>query len=188
LLAPGERERARLQAVLHLVPERGAAQRPLDPLVELAPHTEHAGSEGDVVVDRLRERICPLEDHPDSPANLDRVDVRAVEILAVVEDLAADLDAGDEVVHAVQAADERALPAARRTDDGGDQVAVDVEVDVLDGGRAAVRDAQTVDVEDDLTALDRRGPLGALSDLDRGHLDRHLRSLAHRIRTWSWFL
>ena len=34
------------------------------------------GREGDVVVDRLRERVRLLEDHPDPAAHLDRIDVR----------------------------------------------------------------------------------------------------------------
>ena len=59
----------------------------LDDLVHVALHAEHARAERDVVVDRLRERVRLLEHHPDPLAHLDRVDVGAVEVLAVVEDL-----------------------------------------------------------------------------------------------------
>ena len=41
--------------------------------------------EGDVVVDRLRERVRLLEDHPDPPPDLDRIDAAAVQVLAVVQ-------------------------------------------------------------------------------------------------------
>ena len=51
---------------------------------------EHARPEGDVVVDRLRERVRLLEDHADPATHLDRVDVGRVEIGAVVEDVALD--------------------------------------------------------------------------------------------------
>ena len=87
LLAARHAEGVRLQPVLHLVPERAAAQRALDDLVHVALHAEHARAEGDVVVDRLRERVRLLEHHPDPLARLHRVHVRAVEVLAVVEDL-----------------------------------------------------------------------------------------------------
>ena len=48
---------------------------------------EHARPEGDVVVDRLRERVRLLEDHADAAPHLDRIDVARVEVLAVVENL-----------------------------------------------------------------------------------------------------
>ena len=51
---------------------------------------EHARAEGDVVVDRLRERVRLLEDHADPAAHLDRVDVGRVQVLAVVEHVALD--------------------------------------------------------------------------------------------------
>ena len=89
LLAAGEAERAVLEPVLDLVPERRSAQRLLDPLVELVLQPEVARRPGDVVVDRLRERVRFLEDHADPPPHLDPVDVAAVEIVAVVEDPAA---------------------------------------------------------------------------------------------------
>ena len=80
LLPAGEAVGARLQPVLHLVPERRLPERPLDALVQVALHAEHARAEGDVVVDRLRERVRLLEHHADALAHLDRVDVGAVEV------------------------------------------------------------------------------------------------------------
>ena len=64
-----------VEAVLDLVPERRAAQGALDHLVDVVLMPEDARAEGDVVVDRLRERVRLLEDHADPLADLDRVDV-----------------------------------------------------------------------------------------------------------------
>ena len=89
LLATGEAEGAVLEPVFDLVPEGGAAQGFLDPLVQAGAHTEVARRPGDVVVDRLREGVRFLEDHADPPPHLDLVDVAAVDVVAVVEDLAA---------------------------------------------------------------------------------------------------
>src|SRR5256885_2163307 len=59
LLAAGKRERAGVQAVFHLVPERGGGERALDDVVELplVAHPADAQAVGDVVVDRLGEGI-----------------------------------------------------------------------------------------------------------------------------------
>ena len=154
LLAAGETERRFLQPVLDLVPERRLVQRPLDALVEAALQAEHARPEGDVVVDRLRKRVRLLEDHPDPAPHLDRVDVARVEILAVVEDLAVDLRAGHEVVHPVEAADQRALAAPARADEGGHGVLEDVDADVPNRDVAAVRDREVADLEDGLAVRD----------------------------------
>src|SRR5205814_8689339 len=80
LLAARERERAALEPVFDLVPERRALERLLDALVEVLFQAEDARSPRDVVVDRLRERVRLLEDHPDPPPYLDCVDVVAVEV------------------------------------------------------------------------------------------------------------
>ena len=90
LLAAGHAEGVGLEPVLDLIPERAAPQGALDDLVHVALHAHHARAEGDVVVDRLRERVGLLEHHPDPLAHLHGVDVRRVEILAVVDDLALD--------------------------------------------------------------------------------------------------
>ena len=72
LLAAGERQRAVLEAVLDLVPQRRMAQRLLDAVAEVVLHPVNPQAERDVVVDRLRERVGPLEHHPDATAHLDR--------------------------------------------------------------------------------------------------------------------
>ena len=91
-------------------------ERLLDDVVETLALAGDAGPERDVVVDRLRERVRALEHHADAAAHLDRVDVRAVEVVAVVGDAPPTPRAGDEVVHAVERAQQRALAATRRPD------------------------------------------------------------------------
>ena len=170
---PPERPSADLlQPVLDLVPERRPLERPLDALVQVALHAEHPRPERDVVVDRLRERVRLLEDHADPAAHLDRVDVGRVEIGAVVEDVALDHRARHEVVHAVEAADQRALAAAGRPDEGRDGVAVDVQSHLADRHVAAVGNREVVHLEDGLAV---RHPIVAvlLRDLGQAHrLDR----------------
>ena len=168
LLTAREAERVLLQPVLDLVPERGVPERALDALVEALLHAEDARAERDVVVDRLGERVRLLEDHADAAANLDRVDVRAVEVAVVVEHLAFDAGAGDEVVHAVEAADERALAAARRPDERRHEVLLDVEADTLEGDVARVAHGQVAHGEHRLgpAAVGCGGKLAELAGID----------------------
>ena len=91
-------------------------------LVEVLLAAEHARAEGDVVVDRLGERVGLLEDHPDPLAHLHRVHARGVEVLAVVEHPSLHPRARDQVVHPVEAADQGGLAAARGPDQRGDLV------------------------------------------------------------------
>jgi len=148
LLAAGESERVVLEPILHLVPERRVLEHTLDALVEVLLHPEHARPEGDVVVDRLGEGVRLLEDHPDPPSNLHWIDVAAVEIAIVVQDRPTHLGAGNEVVHPVQAADERALPAPRRADERRDGVLVDVDRHTGERERSTVGHRQVVDAKD----------------------------------------
>jgi hypothetical protein len=73
---------------------------------ELRPAADagHARAEGDVVEDRFRERIRLLENHADPAAQIDHIDVRAVDSLAIEQDLARVMRPLDQVVHPVQTA------------------------------------------------------------------------------------
>ena len=125
------------EPVLDLVPQAGAAQRPLDPVLEVdaaGPAQPQAG--GDVVEDRhRRERVGLLEDHADDAAHRRRVDRRAVDVGVVERHRALGARARDLLVHAVDAAHERRLPAARGADHGRHLVRAVDEVDALDGVR-----------------------------------------------------
>src|SRR5690606_27843855 len=175
LLAAGEGEGALLEIVLDLVPQGGLLEGVLDDGVALgAARAVDPGAVGDVVVDRFGERVGLLEDHADAAADLDGVDAGVVDVLAVVGDGALDAGAGDEVVHAVERAQEGGLAAARGPDEGGDLVLGDGEVHALDGVEAAVEDVDVGDVEDGGRVVDRSGAavgrgLGGRADAAGGH-------------------
>jgi hypothetical protein len=152
LLPARERERILLQPVLDLVPEGGLVERSLDTAIEVALQAKHPGAEGDVLVNRLRERVRLLEDHPDPPPHLHRIDVRRVEIAVVVEDRPGDGGAGNQVVHAVEAPDERALATPRRADERSDEVLAHLHRHAREREVAAVVHGERVDVEHDPAA------------------------------------
>src|SRR5690606_36647523 len=93
--------------------------------------------------------------HADAAADLDRVDVIAVEVIAVIGDLAGDAGAGDQVVHAVEAAQHRALDATGRTDHGGDLTVADGHVHAAHRLVVAVEHAEAGDGEDGIEGFDR---------------------------------
>ena len=171
LLAAREREAAGLQPVFHLIPERRLSQRPLDAVLQVVLHPENSQAPGDVVEDRLRERVRPLEDHPDRPPHRDGIDIFRRNVLPVVADRPRLTERRDEVVHPVQATDERALPAAGGTDDGCDEVLVDLHRDVLECRLRAIHRGQVLDIEDLLEPLARRQRLTLRLDA-HGGLDR----------------
>src|SRR5690606_22867278 len=94
--------------------------------------------EGDVLIDRLGERVGLLEDHADAAPDLDRVDTLGVEAHAVVSYLPADPHGLDQVVHAVDRAQQGALAGARRADERRDLVTRHGERDVVERLEAAV--------------------------------------------------
>src|SRR5205823_2411211 len=120
LLAPGQRQPAVLQLVLHLVPERRAAQGLLYPLRHRALEAVEPEPERHVVEDAHRKRVRLLEHHADVAPHGDGVDAAAVDVLALELDVTLEAKPADEVVHAVQAAEHGALAAARGPDEAGD--------------------------------------------------------------------
>src|SRR5262249_17294237 len=104
------------QAGLDLVPEPGARPARADNPVGLRPAARHAvdaRAEGDVVVDRLRERVRFLEHHADTAAQLYGVDLGRLDVLPVEGDDPRDPCSGNGVVHAVETAQEGRLAAPR---------------------------------------------------------------------------
>ena len=110
LLAAREAKGVAPEAILDLVPERRLAQGALDPFVEIALHADRARAERDVVADRARKRIGPLEHHADPAPYLDWIDSRRVEIGTQEAHRAVDRDAGNEIVHAIERAKDGRLP------------------------------------------------------------------------------
>ena len=114
LLAAGEPERRRVQAVLHLFEDGGAAEAFLhlvgdERFVALAVDAQAVGH---VFKNRLRERRRLLEDHAHAAAQVHHIEIGGVDVLLVQRDQAFGAGAGDKVVHAVEAAEERALAAS----------------------------------------------------------------------------
>ncbi len=118
--------------------QRRATQARLDQIVQVALHAVDTRPVRDVVVDRLGERIGLLEHHADASPDLDRVDVRAVDVLAVVEHPTRRVRPGHQVVHAVDASQERGLAASRWPDERRDGVPLEFVRDVPDGAERAV--------------------------------------------------
>src|SRR2546430_1282444 len=160
LLLPAREVIGRLvDAVLDLVPERRVVQRGLDLLLDAAARVlaAYAKAIGDIVEDRLRKRIRFLEHHADPHAHLDRVDVRCEQIAVVgmQHDASLVAVAGIEIVHAVEAAQEGRLAAARRPDQRGHLALVDRHADGLQCLEVAV-------VEVEILHLGFRGQRGLL--------------------------
>src|SRR5207247_7546091 len=121
LLPAGESQGALVQAVLRLVPEGGSTQAALDRNVEgrARAGAEDPGAVGDVVVNRLRERVRLLEHHADALAELGHVDGAVVHVAPADQDPARDPHVVYQIVHAVEAAPERRLAPARGPGEGG---------------------------------------------------------------------
>ena len=158
LLAAGQAERALVEPILHLVPERGGAQAPLHDALEvvLVSDPEDARPVRDVLEDGLGERVRLLKDHAHPLAQLGHVQARVVDVGAADADAALDPDAVDEIVHAVQAAEQRGLAAAGRPDVGGDAMLGHGHGHVLERELGAVPEGQVLDL-DHGRLEDRRG-------------------------------
>ena len=155
LLAARQRHARLLELVLDVVPERGAAEAALDELVHVALVAVDPRPEGDVLVDRLRERVRLLEDHPDAAADGDRIDRLREQVLAVEQDPALGAVRRDEVVHPVDRPQQRRLAAAGRADQRGDRVLGDLDVDVADRPERAVVARHVLELDDVLAARSR---------------------------------
>src|SRR5713101_4289282 len=172
LLAAGEAQAVGGELVLHLVPERGTAQRGLDPSVQfrlrqlfIEPHAKR-----DVLVDRHRKRRRLLEHHADARAQQIEILLGRKNVFAVEQNLARRALVGIEIVHAVEDAQQRGLPAARWSDEGGHLVLVEREADVLERAVLAVEEIEPA--EQDLFGEPRR----AVDDMrDGGNGDGGMR-------------
>jgi hypothetical protein len=121
LLAAGKVGAQLAEPVADLVPQRGALERGFDAVVEfvLVAHAAHAQAVGDVLVDRLGEGVRLLEHHADAHAHFDRIDVgrQQIGVVRVKHDAAAGVAvARIQVVHAIEAAQQRRLAATRGAD------------------------------------------------------------------------
>ena len=125
LLAARKRKGALLQTIFHFVENRCLAKRGFDDFVELglAFNAMSAWAERNIVVHAHRKRVRFLEHHANTFAKQVDVDFLAVEFFPIEPNRAFNSAAFDSVVHAIEAAQEGRLSAARRTDERGDLIA-----------------------------------------------------------------
>ena len=152
LLPAGEAGARLLEPVGDFVEEAGTAQAVFHDVVEfpaLAGEPVNAGPVGHVLVDRFRERIGLLEHHADPRPELHHVDVAAIDVAVVQRDGAGHPADVDDVVHAVEAAQERRLAAARRADQRRHLVLRQVDVDVEERLLVGVEDVDVAGAHPD---------------------------------------
>ncbi len=108
-------------------------QRLLDPVVDVnfRQVLVQPNAEGDILVDRHRERRRLLEYHADARTQQIEIVSGRDDVLALEHDLALGTLAGIEVVHPVHHPEQRRLAAARRTNEGGDLTIVQRQRDPL---------------------------------------------------------
>ena len=139
LLATRHGQRGFLQAVLCLLPDRGAAQRALHDLVQLhaAFDAMRARAVGDVVVNGHGERVGFLEHHAHALTQKVHIAV-VINVLPVQADIACDPAALDQIVHPVKRAEQRRFAAAGRADKRRDLIGLDVQVNIMQRMEIAV--------------------------------------------------
>ena len=159
LLAAGQRQSRVVQAIFHFVPDGRGPEAFLDAFVQLGTgpgQPVDPDAVGDVLENRLGERVRFLEHHPDPAAEGDDVGAGGVDVPPFDDDLSLDPRPGDDVVHPVQGPQERALAAAGRTDEGRHQVRRDLDGDVLERPLRTVEEIQVFDVDRDWQIRGRR--------------------------------
>ena len=135
LLTAGQAGARLGQPILDLFPEPGATQGFLHDLFQISlgvRQSMNAGAIGDVLEDAFREGVGLLEHHADLGAQGHDIHLLAIDVGAVHDDIAGDAASRNGVVHAVEAAQEGGLAAARGADQRNDLIDADIEVDLLD--------------------------------------------------------
>ena len=121
------------QPVLDLLPDGRIPQRLFYDLVQLRAVADAVGpgTVGHVVVDAHGKGIGLLEHHAHLLAQPGGVQVLVENILAFKAYLALDVNAGDQVIHAVEGFEKRGLAAAGGADEGRDLMGWDLHVDIF---------------------------------------------------------
>src|ERR1700687_1365279 len=120
LLASRKVEGGTSQPVLHLVPQPRVLEALFHHLVDpLFGPTEHVGTVGDIVEDRFREGVRPLEQHADLAAQVDDVGVGRQDVVAVDQHLAGGAGGRNRVIHPVEHPQKGRLATAGGADQGG---------------------------------------------------------------------
>ena len=98
---------------------------------------------GHILVDGFREGVRALEDHADEFSQVHHIDVGGIDVLPPETHGAPDPAGGNQVVHPVEAPEERGFPASRGADERRDPVSEDVDIDVFQGRGLAVEEVET---------------------------------------------
>ena len=99
---------------------------------------------GHIVVDAHGEGIGFLKNHANAFPQMVYIDI-TIDIFPVQQNFSRDSAALDQVVHTVQAFEQRGFSAAGRTDKGGDLVGTDTKVDVFQRFEITVVEIQIAD-------------------------------------------
>ena len=149
LLTAGEAEGAFMKFVFNLVPEGGLAEGLLDDLVELGfvVATGDTKGEDDVLVDGFGEGVVFLEDHTDAFAEGDDFEYWVKQAGAVEADITGVADAIDEIVHAVEVAEQGGFAATGGADESGDVAFREGEMNIVQHLIAAVPEIEVIDLD-----------------------------------------
>ena len=99
-----------------------------------------------VIVNTHRERIRLLEYHADTAAQ--QIDVTVlIDIPTIEHDVARDTAVFHQIVHAVERTQQRRLAAAGRSDECGDLILLDIQIDIVQGVKIAVMQIHIVNFD-----------------------------------------
>src|SRR5438270_2908096 len=183
LLTSGKSVAADVQPVFDFVPERGGAQASLDGFVDQSALRDSRDPQtvSDIVINRFRERIRFLENHPDTPPEIDDVNAGFVNVDPFDANRAArDPGAFDEIVHPVEATQERGLAATGRTDQRSDRAWRDADAYLVQDLVAPVGKIELLDF--DRAAADRRPNRHLNSDVSFRHFENTYHESRLRLR------
>src|SRR5437588_4831395 len=138
LLPAGEFVSGLVKVVLHFIPKSRAAQAFFHGFPDRFLRAVDSWPEGDVVEDGFGERVRPLENHADAPAQ--RGDVQAENIFAVEKNLALETSAANGLMHTVEGTEKSGLSAAGGADESGDLIRGNPQADVKERLLAAIEE------------------------------------------------
>src|SRR5699024_4537402 len=150
LLTTGKPTARLIQTVFDLIPQVSSAQRLFGYFLKLLFIFDAGKLEPshDVVLNRHGgKRVSLLEYHADGVAHRYRINLWAIDIFAVEQNFTLDVCAWDDLVHTVDASQDRGLSATRRADERGYCLSRDVHVDVLHSVEITIEDIHIIEFE-----------------------------------------
>ena len=141
-----------MQLVFHFIPQGGSLQASFHGFVQFRAPVAAGHTEGkdDVFVNAFRERVVFLEDHAYALAQGDDFHARVIQAGAVNADIPLVAHVRDQVVHAVDVAEQRGFSAAGGPDEGGYPVGFKGHADVEENLFAPVKEGEVFHFNDRL--------------------------------------